>query len=132
MPSVRALNQRKHHEAWDEIADEIKERSALAVRDAHKAGANPLADNDELFWRHVKRICGEQYVGKPLTEIHREVRRLADLENARGRPQMRQGRVEPHWAYKFDTHMAALQLDAAISLRIARAEQKKKYGETYL
>ena len=110
--------------ALDRVFALMDERAPMAVDAVIQAGASNLYMDDRLFWSRVRRICGEDFVGKDLIDVRRECNRIRDIE-------IRRGQIS-HWTYDQFRHVTAIQLCAAISQRQARDVQVMKYGRSHV
>lgn len=111
-------------EAMQRAFAEIGQRAPAAVGSVIKSGAQSLCDSDAHFWSRVRRICGEEFVGKDLIDIQAKCNKIRDLEIARGK--------SGHWTHDLNRHIAAIQLSASVSARAARDVQIAKYGRAYV
>jgi hypothetical protein len=110
--------------AFDRALALLAEQAPRTVERMVQNGAAALSADDSHFWSRVRRICGEEYVGRDLATIRDEVNAIRDHEIARHRANS--------WTYDLNRHMAALQLVAAVNERMARRVQVEKYGRSYL
>jgi hypothetical protein len=110
--------------AFDRALAMLAEQAPRTVERMVQNGAAALSSDDSHFWSRVRRICGEEYVGRDLPTIRDEVNAIRDHEIARAKANS--------WTHDIHRHIAALQLVAAVNERMARGAQVEKYGRSFV